>query len=193
LLVACYELGHQPLALASPLAVLAEAGYQPRAIDLAVEPVAALAAAHNARLIAISVPMHTALRLGIQAAAHVRQLNPQAHICFYGLYAWLNAEHLLGGLADAVIAGEYEAPLVNLARALERGEQAQAIAGVSLRHAPAAPHLERLRFPLPHRASLPPLESYARLMDGGVARLAGYVEASRGCLHVCRHCPITPV
>ena len=33
LLVSTYELGHQPLALASPLAYLARAGYAPVAVD----------------------------------------------------------------------------------------------------------------------------------------------------------------
>ncbi|MGH9798169.1 MAG: CUAEP/CCAEP-tail radical SAM (seleno)protein, partial [Candidatus Polarisedimenticolia bacterium] len=37
LFVSCYELGHQPLAVASPLAVLRAAGFAPAAIDLAVE------------------------------------------------------------------------------------------------------------------------------------------------------------
>ena len=42
-------------------------------------------------------PMHTALRLGVQAAERVRAANPRAHVCFHGLYAWLNAEALLDG------------------------------------------------------------------------------------------------
>jgi hypothetical protein len=45
----------------------------------------------------------------------------------------------------------------------------------------------------PSRAALPPLERYARLEMEGELRLAGYVEASRGCKHMCRHCPIPPV
>jgi radical SAM superfamily enzyme YgiQ (UPF0313 family) len=194
LLVACYELGHQPLALASPLALLTEAGYRPQTVDLAVEPFSALAAqAAGARFVGISTPMHTALRLGAQAAARVRQINPSAHICFYGLYAWLNADYLLDGPADSVIAGEYERPLLDLARALELGQPAETVPGVGARAARSVPYLERIAFPLPQRAGLPPLDRYARLMDESGARLAGYVEASRGCLHVCRHCPITPV
>ncbi|MFN3336405.1 MAG: CUAEP/CCAEP-tail radical SAM protein, partial [Thermomicrobium sp.] len=64
LLLSCYELGHQPLSLAMPLAYLREAGYQPLAIDTAVQELPA-AAIKRARLVAISVPMHTALRLGV--------------------------------------------------------------------------------------------------------------------------------
>jgi len=30
-------------------------------------------------------------------------------------------------------------------------------------------------------------------MPGGVRRTVGYTEASRGCKHLCRHCPVVPV
>ena len=43
---------------------------------------------------------------------------------------------------------------------------------------------------VPDRSSLPPLEQYARLAIGTEERLVGYVEATRGCSHRCRHCPV---
>jgi hypothetical protein len=43
------------------------------------------------------------------------------------------------------------------------------------------------------RESLPLLDQYAHLVHNGECRTAGYVEASRGCLHLCTHCPIPPV
>ena len=110
LLLACYELGHQPLSLAWPAAVLRRAGVGVTAVDLAVDSFPRDAAA-RARFVAISVPMHTALRLGVRAAQDVRTLNPDAHICFYGLYAWLNADYLLATVADSVLAGEVEEEL----------------------------------------------------------------------------------
>jgi len=76
-----YELGHQPLALAMPLAVLLEAGYQPVAIDTSVEQLTDVAIT-RARLVALSVPMHTAMRLGFRVAQRIRTHNPSAHICF---------------------------------------------------------------------------------------------------------------
>ncbi len=191
LLVACYELGHQPLTLASPLGLLIDAGYRPAALDLSIESLSSSAVA-QARFIAISVPMHTALRLGEQAAERMRQINPTAHICFYGAYAWLNADHLLRGAADSVIAGECEKPLLDLIQSLERG-QAGPIAGARTREHHAGPYLERLHFVAPHRGSLPPLRHYAHFVHDGDHRLAGYVETSRGCLHTCLHCPLTPV
>src|SRR5712692_5448243 len=119
LLVSCYEPGHQPLGIAWPRAFLERAGYAPDHIDLAVEPFDEAKATH-ARFAGIAVPMHTALRLGVRAAECIRKLNPGCFICFYGLYALLNADYLLAGVADAVIGGEFEGPLVALVDRLER-------------------------------------------------------------------------
>jgi len=180
-LVSCYESGHQPLAIAWPLAFLRRAGFAPIAIDLAVgaddpgEGAGAVDALSNARLVAISVPMHTALRLGVRAAARIRELNPAAMICFYGLYAPLFREELLR-IGDHVLGAEPEVELV----ALAEGK-------------PAPPQSRRLPLITPDREGLPPLDRYARLLIGGERRLAGYTEASRGCKHMCRHCPIPAV
>ncbi len=191
LLVSCYELGHQPLNLASPLAVLAQAGYAPVAIDTAVEPLTDEAIT-RARLVCISVPMHTALRLAMRVAERVRALNPTAHLCFYGLYASLNADYLHEQGIDFVIGGEYEQALLALAQALEHGS-ASTLPDVGTRAQRAAPIMQRLPFVQPNRRPLPPLQRYARLQQGDRLALVGYVETSRGCLHTCLHCPITPV
>jgi radical SAM superfamily enzyme YgiQ (UPF0313 family) len=191
LLISCYELGHQPLGAALPLAFLERAGFAPDALDIAVERFDAEKVA-RATFVGISVPMHTALRLGVRVAERVREINPSAVICLYGLYAALNADYLLEHGADYCIGGECEAPLVSLVEALEAG-RADGIEGVIQRGAAARPFLQRLPFALPVRDSLPALDKYARLEHNGDRRVAGYVEASRGCLHLCRHCPIPPV
>ena len=207
LLVSCYELGHQPLSLAWPLASLRAAGLDAQTVDLAVEEFPTDRAAH-ADLIAIAVPMHTALRVGVDAARQARAANPGAHLCFFGLYAWLNRDYLLQaengsqGIADSVVAGESEQVLVDLAQRLSSGQPSDAVSGLTTRQRTAAPSLARLTLPLPDRSTLPPLENYAHYVDGPLdaangnepaAVEAGYVEASRGCLHKCRHCPVVPV
>jgi hypothetical protein len=53
--------------------------------------------------------------------------------------------------------------------------------------------LQRQQFQVPDRTGLPPLASYARLALNGSTRTVGYTEASRGCKHRCRHCPVVPV
>jgi radical SAM superfamily enzyme YgiQ (UPF0313 family) len=129
--------------------------------------------------------MHTALRLGVRIAAEVRRVNPACRIVFYGLYATLNAEHLLRHGADHVLGGEAEPRLVELCRALEAGDPRPATS--------PRPHLAKLAFPVPSRGQLPSLKKYAHLERDGRLELAGAVEASRGCKHRCRHCPIPPV
>lgn len=183
LLVSCYELGHQPLGLASAAGFLQRAGLRPTLVDLAVERIDD-AALRAARFVGISVPMHTALQLGRRVARRVRALNPDAHVCFYGLYAPLHAQYLVGDGADSVLGGECEADLVRLVQSLDGAANAPAAAGA---------RLVKLDFAVPSREELPPLRRYAHLENGDEHRIAGYVEASRGCLHHCRHCPIPAV
>jgi radical SAM superfamily enzyme YgiQ (UPF0313 family) len=195
LLVACYELGHQPLAVAWPAAFLERAGYAPAVLDLSVEPFDAEKVA-RARVVAISVPMHTALRLGVIAAERVRTVNPTAHVCVYGLYAALNAEHLLATCADSVLAGELEDQLLELIRRVDASapvEAAHRAPAGSAGPVTVRPELVKLDFPVPARHALPSLKKYAHVERDGRRELAAYVEASRGCKHHCRHCPIPPV
>ncbi len=188
LLVSTYELGHAPHGVAVPSAHLARAGYRPAALDLAVEPFDP-ERVRRARLVAVSVPMHTALRLGLAAAARVRAVAPEAVLCFHGLYAPLHASLLLSAGARAILGAEPGEELVALAGALERGED---LARFVHRGAGAPPRAEPPV--LPDRSALPPLDRYARLDPGdGTTRLAGYVEATRGCKHRCRHCPVVPL
>ncbi len=215
LLISCYELGHQPIGLASPLGFLERAGYTPDVIDIAVETLDVEKVA-RAEFVGICVPMHTALRLGVHVATRLRKINPTCHICFYGLYASLNAEYLLQNHADSVIGGEYETPLVKLVDSVTDGIHIE-IAGVlrcegldSRQNTPKSkpflrPSYNRIsvykprndlpseHLTVPSRKQLPPLDKYAHLEQDGVAHLAGYVEASRGCKHLCFHCPIPPV
>ena len=79
--------------------------------------------------------------------------------------------------------------------AVEAGPQPRPTGAASRIRAapPPSSGLPRLRFLAPERAGLPPLADYARLVTAGGARVTGYTEASRGCKHLCRHCPIVPV
>ena len=193
LLISCYELGHQPFGVASAGAHLLAGGrHQVECLDLAVE-VLDEAKVRRADFVGISTPMHTAIRLGVKAGELVRGLNPQCHICYFGLYASLNEDYLLDGVADSVIGGEFETPLTqHVDRLAENGPPRHG--GVSLAELRGPPNLSRQRFLPPARHLLPPLEKYARLRTSeGELRLVGHVEASRGCAHRCRHCPIPAV
>ena len=188
-LASTYELGHQPIGLAAPAAALRARGHRVECVDLAVEPFDAGRFA-GASLIGISVPMHTAARLGVALARRLRGVAPDAHLCFYGLYAPLLHERLgNAGLADSMVGGEYEPALCDLADRIVGGtlDAVCPPAGTG-----PASRFDRQRYPVPDRDGLPPLERYAQLDTGRSLELAGYVEASRGCAHHCQHCPLTP-
>lgn len=185
-LISTYELGRQPFGLASPAAWLRARGHQVTCLDLSREALEEEAIC-AAELVAFYVPMHTATRLAAQLVEPVRRMNPGAHVCFYGLYAPMNEEYLRRLGAQTILGGEFEEGLTQLAERLSRGAGAAA-------QAEAVVSLERLKFHVPDRTGMAPLDKYAHLvMPEGAHRVVGYTEASRGCKHLCRHCPIVPV
>jgi radical SAM superfamily enzyme YgiQ (UPF0313 family) len=177
-LISTYDLGRQPFGLASPAAWLRAEGHEVATADLSRESLDA-DVIRRADWIAFHLPMHTATRMAVPQIGIVRGLNPAARIVCYGLYAPVNEEMLrkLGVLH--VIGGEFERGLADL------------IAGRAATVLPVI--LDRLPFKTPDRTRLPRLENYAALIDGEERKTVGYTEASRGCKHLCRHCPIVPV
>jgi radical SAM superfamily enzyme YgiQ (UPF0313 family) len=186
LLVSTYELGRQPFALASAAAWLRAGGLKVTCVDAARQQLTEDALG-SADLIAFHLPMHTATRLAAPIIGKARRVNPSARICAYGLYAPLNAEWLRSIGVDAVFGGEFEEELT--AWAERRGRPACRPRGGHV-----GPPLPRIHFLVPDRTGLPPLSRYAALqLADGTRRVVGYTEASRGCKHLCRHCPIVPV
>lgn len=177
LLVSTYELGRQPFGLASPAAWLRAAGHQVTVADLACGMLPG-PAVEQADLIAFYLPMHTATRLFLRVVERVQAANPWAHYCAYGLYAPLNAPMLRRLGVHSILGGEFEQGLVELA---------------SGNCSSRTVSLERQQFLVPDRTGLPPLGAYARLMTDAGQKRVGYTEASRGCKHLCRHCPVVPV
>jgi radical SAM superfamily enzyme YgiQ (UPF0313 family) len=185
LLLSTYDLGRQPFGLASPAAWLKRAGIDVAAVDLSRDQLSDDAIA-GATMVAFYLPMHTATRLALPVIDRVRAVNPAATICAYGLYAPLNEALLRARGVSVVFGPEAEADLVSLASAPLAPLAQQPLA-------PLAP-LARLSFIQPDRSLLPGLERYARLqMPDGSCKIAGATDATRGCKHRCRHCPIVPV
>jgi len=187
-LISTYELGRQPFGLASPAAWLRKRGHAVVLLDLARQSLNEIAIA-DAELIAIYLPMHTATRLAAQLIPHLRKQNPHAHLCCYGLYAPMNVEYLSALGVTTILGGEFEEALVQLAEHLAaNGAQALAQPLDSLIS------MARLQFEVPDRSGMPAMEKYAHLIvPGDGYRIVGSTEASRGCKHLCRHCPIVPV
>jgi len=175
-LLATYEMGRQPFGLASPAAWLREANHEVTLADVSTGPFPREVVA-DADLVGFYLPMHTATRLAVPLIKKTRALNPKAQVCAFGLYAPLNETMLRECGVDVVLGGEFEADLTALASGVVRVPDA----------------LPKLQFRVPDRAGMAPLEKYTGLEILGETRPVGYTEASRGCLHLCRHCPVVPV
>ena len=157
-----------------------------RCLDLSLEKLDS-ETVKNASLVALYVGMHTATRIAIEALPRVKQFAPKAHLCVYGLYAPMN-EALLRSLGvGTVLGGEVEPALVSLCRRIRSDGAAGA-------QTEPVTSLAKVRFEVPDRSGLPPLSRYAHLvLPDGSTRVAGFAEGSRGCKHLCRHCPVVPV
>ncbi|GMU78208.1 MAG: hypothetical protein AMXMBFR46_10030 [Acidimicrobiia bacterium] len=178
LFIAGYELGHQPLHVAGPAGRVRAAGHEARAIDLSMQSWDPDLVDWADR-IAISVPMHTAARLARRAIEAIRQQRADVAICAYGLYA-----PTLADVADRTIAGETDVAIL----AWVDHEPRRGVHTVHLDRTAATPGA-----PLPARDLLPALDRYAHLAIGDDERPVAYIEASHGCAHRCRHCPVPVV
>jgi radical SAM superfamily enzyme YgiQ (UPF0313 family) len=191
-LISTYELGRQPFGLASPAAWLRKRDHDVVCLDLSRQTLDE-SAVRAAGLIAIYLPMHTATRLAAKLLPTLRELNPLADLCCYGLYAPMNADYLRTLGVATILGGEFEHELSQLAERLQARQQGDDHPGFSPQPE-ALVSLERLAFEVPDRSDMPSIGKYAHLVvPGGGFRLVGSTEASRGCKHLCRHCPIVPV
>ena len=187
-LISTYELGHQPFGLTSAAAWLKRAGAAVTCQDAAVQHLDKELLA-EADLIGYYLPMHTATRIAAQFIPTLKAHNPRAHVVCFGLYAPMNEMYLRKLGVEAIFGGEFEEGLVAYYRdlAVDRNDV----------HPYSEPiiSLARQEFILPDRHTLPHLSKYAYLIrtDGQCPRVGGYTEASRGCKHQCRHCPVVPI
>lgn len=155
-----------------------ELGHQPASV---AGPAGALRArGHEVRCVDLSIEMwdpglgawadKVALSVPMHTAARLaRQVAPtiDGPVACYGLYA-----AMCNDVATALVSRDPETAL--------------------LRWIEGDPTLT-LEPALPARDLLPPLERYARLVQAGEEHLVASVEASRGCAHRCRHCPVPVV
>jgi radical SAM superfamily enzyme YgiQ (UPF0313 family) len=196
ILLSTYELGRQPFGLASPAAWLRAAGAEVVCVDLAIDTLPE-ADIRTARMVAFYLPMHTATRLAAEPIRRVHTLNPDATLVAYGLYAPGNSEFLCDLGVSHVIGAEFEAALVHIWQELQLAQNpnphrlARAVSAEN--RVPSRPQIPRLAFRTPDRSDLPPLGRYAQLRTATGDKIVGYTEASRGCKHRCRHCPVVPI
>ena len=185
LVLSTYELGHQPIGLATAAGLLRRAEHEVRTCDLSIDQLADADLAW-AEAVVVSVPMHTALRLALAAVERIRRQSPKLPIALIGLYAHVasGSDLLRGG--DLLATGEFAPHLLSWlaegTRPVEAGPRIVTDLGPP-----------RTR-PLPvDRSGLAELGRYAYLVSAEGSKKAAYVETTRGCSHLCRHCPVPVV
>jgi len=191
LLVSSYESGFQSLGTTVAAAHLKALGVPARLIDLSLGPAPPVEELAGTTLVGFHVPMYHSLPASFGFASRLRSSLPAAKIFFFGLYASLFREEILAKYGDYVLNTNWEDELGALVlEGRPARPPADAAAGASL---PAFAYQRQNRFLPPARELLPDLGHYAKLIDNGARLLTGNVEASRGCIHPCSHCPLPPV
>lgn len=222
-LISTYELGRQPFGLASPAAWLREAGADVTCVDVSrqtlaqdavrdADLVAFYVPMHTATRLAIAL-LPTVRELNSRARLCFYGLYAPVNDAYL---RGLGVDFIIGGEFEEPLAelvnvlskpggsGQYEFEAsgvktpehdaVLTARLKPRPSKPISASGLRPSTRPASISLGRQKFRVPDRAGLPLPEKYARLlMPDGESRVTGYTEASRGCKHLCRHCPIVPV
>ena len=192
LLLSTYDLGRQPFGLASPAAWLRKAGVEVDCVDTSRQPLTD-DVIQQASLVAVYLPMHTATRLATAVLDRVRAVNPHARLAAYGLYAPLNAAWLRQRGVSDVLGPEAEEDLVRLAKGEIPNPKFQQ-PNPNFQAPISNTDIQKLQFIQPDRSTLAPLSRYAALqLADGSRRIVGSTDATRGCKHLCRHCPIVPV
>lgn len=198
LVVSSFEGGYQPITALSAYTALRNAGYHNlRFHDTYVDGLPDDLFA-DADLVAVAVPLFDALQAALQLSEMIRASRPEAKIVFFGQYATLNAARIPGRYADYAVCGEWEQPLVNLARHLCTGEVLDKMGLVDARDARANmiphPYITRNRIELTDRSVAPGLQKYPQphveKMLGTSDIVVGGVESTRGCHHKCAYCSV---
>jgi radical SAM superfamily enzyme YgiQ (UPF0313 family) len=222
-LISTYEMGRQPFGLASPAAWLRREGHSVTCVDLSRSPLPRAAVEQAeliAFFLPMHTATRLFLRAGakiraLNPHAHLcgyglyAPLN-EAALREAGVGTILGGEFEQGlvDLARRLAAHELARPSggparVHVGQTLSSVNPKAAHALAYPSGGPARPadapliSLARQQFITPDRAGLPPLAAYAQLVVNGTShcttRRVGYTEASRGCKHLCRHCPVVPV
>ena len=201
LLVSCYELGHQPFAVASPWAQLERAGLRrrrastPRSSRSTTTPSRAPGSSPSrsrctprcasAAPIAAPRPRAEPGARTSASSASTRRSTPSTSSAGHRRLGHRRRVRVRAGRARprarGAAAGARRRRRHHARRALARPARAP-----SRRPCSAASPSSR-----PRRDGLPALDRYARLIGPapGEERVVGYVEASRGCLHRCLPLP----
>jgi anaerobic magnesium-protoporphyrin IX monomethyl ester cyclase len=189
-----------PLGLAQLAACLEHAGIpveilDANALSIGWQELEGAIAQVNADLIGITVytPYAPEVRRAVRVA---REAAPQALIVLGGPHVTFTAEETLRSMpqVDAVARGEGDQILVELARAVDGGQELEQVPGIVFRHngqvvkTPLPPPLDVSKLPMPAFHLMPMDRYYWRELGGPFAT----VLTSRGCPFQCTFCSEWP-
>ncbi|MBL4783741.1 MAG: radical SAM protein [Porticoccaceae bacterium] len=185
LLISPYDIGRQPFALAQASAWLKAEGFRVICLDLSIQKLDE-SSLKQADLVGLYLGMHTATRIALKALPKIKQFAANAEIFAFGLYAPLNQETLQQQGVNYFFAGESEPDILQLAQQLSNDTKPV--------FNDAIIRTDKIDFKLPDRKNLPIISKYATLIqEDKEQKTLGFIETSRGCKYVCRHCPVTPI
>ncbi|MBE7680095.1 arsinothricin biosynthesis radical SAM protein ArsL [Paenibacillus sp. P13VS] len=196
LLVSNFEGGYQPMTIATALTALLHGGFDVSVLDTYVEGIEEERFL-NQELIAISIPLFDAVQAATELTHIIRKVNPKAHITYFGQHATINASRLAGKYSDSCVCGEWERPLVHLAKYLS-GDIDCTLDGIligrdALQGKEIHPYMSRDHLNVPTRHMLPPLYKYPQKQINkllGSEQIVGSTEIARGCHHKCLYCSV---
>lgn len=187
-----------PLSLAYCAAVLERAGVEAEILDavaLRLKPDAALERVKDGGYGLVAVSTATpSIADDLAIADAVKESSPQTYVALLGPHVSIFSEQALGeSRADAVVRGEPEYAVAELAKALAREESIEEISGLTIRtgsgvrHLPDRPPNEDLdSVPFPARHLLP-MDKYRSAVWGKTPFTT--MLTSRGCFYGCIYCP----
>jgi hopanoid C-3 methylase HpnR len=188
----------EPLGLECVGAALKLHGHDVALVDLRLDGLAALwhhLRTWRPRAVGVSCAFTTDVYTTLETARHIRDMLPTATVFVGGHHASLIPGDVLfaGSPVDAAVIGEGEWTALELADALERGDDPGTVAGVltldnwdrAFRPRPYTDDLDTL--PLPDRGLT---RRYRGRYHHGFAVPSASVETSRGCPFDCNFCSI---
>ena len=192
LIVSAYELGRQPIPVASAASIFRRANCDVSVLDLSTS--SSDCDLKTVDVLVISCSMHTASRLGLEFARGAKLANPEMRIVGFGLYASLLAQdEYVNHEIDFWIGGEFETGLSEFVDSLVETPKLSELSDEDISGVGQYPNFKRGVHLLPDRTGLQSLRHYGHVERVDGSHFAGAVEATRGCAHMCTHCPIPSV
>jgi anaerobic magnesium-protoporphyrin IX monomethyl ester cyclase len=182
-----------PLCLLSLASPLLQAGFEVKLIDAAIDPRWLETVLHEVRdalCLGISVLTGPMIRGAVRAARAVKKASPDVPVIFGGWHASLaTAQTLQESYVDAVVRGQGELTLLEVAEKLAANEDFRDVAGVSSQQYGMPRHSPERRVALlddlPMAAfELADFDAYERV--SGERKLA--YATSVGCPYACNYC-----